>query len=163
MTVGPDVGVDPCRDLLRRQLRSAEVENGMAAGMWRVVELAWPVLYVSVAVGESGELGLRLALDGYPVQAPAGQPWDLTRACLLTVEQWPTSGRSPEVFRPDWSPHNGYGPYLACDRAGLTTHPDWASTYPDRAWHRTRSIGFYLQQMHRELEFATLPPPGGAG
>jgi hypothetical protein len=58
------------------------------------------------------------------------------------VARWPISGRNPEVFRPDWSPGNNNAPYLACDRTGLATHPNWTAERPERAWNATRTIAF---------------------
>jgi hypothetical protein len=162
MTIVSEPGVDPCLDRLRRHPQDADVENGIAAGFWRVVGLAWPILTVAITVGDDAEMGMRLAVDDYPVKAPAGQPWDLTAAAPLPVARWPISGRNPDVFRPDWSPQNNNGPYLACDRAGISTHPNWAAEHPERAWNATRTIGFaYLRELHRELASAKLPPTGG--
>lgn len=157
MTLVPEPGVDPCLDRLRRHLRSAEVDNGVAAGLWRIIDLSWPVLTVAVTVGRAAEVAVRLAVDSYPGRAPAGQLWDLTTDAPLPVQRWPITGRSPETFRPDWSPDNSNAPYLACDRTGLSTHPHWTSERPERAWNPNRSIAFYLRELHRELELATLP------
>jgi hypothetical protein len=44
---------------------------------------------------------MRLDVNGYPLQAPAGQPWNLTMDTPLPVAEWPVSGQNPEVFRPD--------------------------------------------------------------
>jgi hypothetical protein len=161
MTTAPDPGGDPCLNRLRRDLGAADVEAGVASGLWRIVALTWPVLTVAVRLDTGDEVGLRLAVDDYPVSAPAGQPWDLHADALLPVARWPVSGRPLEVFRPDWSPNNGNAPYLACDRIGLATHPNWASEHPNRAWNPTRTVGFYLREIHHELAAARLPDASG--
>jgi len=153
-------GVDPCQSRLRRDLQSAQVEAGVDAGFWRIVEMAWPVLTVAITVGDGAEAGMRLDVEDYPLAAPAGRPWDLAGNTLLPVDRWPITGRNPEVFRPDWSPGNGNAPYLPCDRVGLATHPNWATEHPERAWSRSRTIGFYLQELHRALSGARLPSVG---
>jgi hypothetical protein len=161
MTVVSEPGTDPCLTRLRRDLAAADVEGGVAAGLWRIVELAWPMLVVAIRVGDGGEVGVRLAVDDYPQAAPSGQPWDLDTNAALPVERWPVSG-GLEVFRRDWSPQNGNAPYLPCDRIGLATHGHWATQHPNRAWNPTRRISFYFQQLHHELRAARLPAPGGS-
>jgi hypothetical protein len=131
--------------------------------MWRIVAVDFPEVTVAVTLGNGEELGLRLAVDSYPLQAPAGQPWDLDDDVPLPQDCWPTSGRAPEVFRTDWSSDNGNGPYLACDRVALASHGAWPADNPDRCWDHTRTIGFYLVELHRELGDARFPKQGGAG
>jgi hypothetical protein len=160
MSVVSEPGGDPCLRRLCLHLQAADVESGVAAGLWRIVDLTWPVLTVAITVGDGGQLGIRLAVDDYPVKAPAGQPWDLDTDAPLPVGRWPVTGRNPEVFRPDWSPGNGNAPYLACDRTGLATHAQWAIQYPERAWNPNRTIGFYLRELHRELAPAKSPAAG---
>jgi hypothetical protein len=150
-------GSDPSLSRLRRHLDAADVEGGIAAGFWRIIDLAWPVLTVAVEVWGGDEVGVRLGVDGYPFQAPAGQPWDLESDAPLPVSRWPAAGRGLEVFRPDWSVGNQNAPYLACDRVGLSTHPGWATEHPDRAWNPTRTIGFYLRELHKALAAARIP------
>lgn len=149
-------GLDPSEARLRRDLAAASVEAGVAAGYWNIIGLNWPILTITITLGDGMPIGMRLAVDGYPLSAPAGQPWDLETDAALPVHRWPVSGRTPQVFRPDWSPDNANGPYLACDRAALA-HNNWAANYPDRAWNPTRTIVFYLQELHRELADAHMP------
>jgi hypothetical protein len=162
MTLVSEPGTDPCLQRLRRHLQTADVEAGVAAGLWRIIELSWPNLTVSITIGDGSEPGVRILVDDYPIKAPAGRPWDLVADAPLPVNRWPISGRNPEVFRPDWSPANQNAPYLACDRTGLATHGDWATRHPERAWNPTRTIGFYLSELHRELAAAYLPRAGDA-
>lgn len=160
MTTAAEPGVDPCKVRLLQDLQDPAVDAGIDAGLWRIVGLAWPTLTVAITVAGGEELGMCLDLQDYPAAAPAGRPWDLAAGALLPVNRWPVTGRSPEVFRQDWSPSNGNAPYLPCDRIGLGTHPNWAAEQPERAWDRSRTIVFYLEELHRMLCGARMPPGG---
>jgi hypothetical protein len=153
-------GIDPALLRLKQDLASGDFESGAGAGYWRLIELCWPQLTMAVAAGDGNELGLRITVDGYPRVAPGGQPWDLQRDQPLPTNRWPADGSLPQVFRQDWSPSNGNAPYLACDRTGLASHPNWASEHPERAWHPGRTITFYLTEIHRGLSGTTLPTAG---
>lgn len=153
---------DPSRRRLEHDLALDEFDSGVSAGMWRVVSLDWPELVVAITAGDGNEVGMRLNLDGYPAAAPAGRPWDLKHFALLAPELWPVSILAVATFRQDWSVGNGGAPYLACDRVALSGHPDWATAHPDRAWNPGRTITFYLREMHRELQCASVPQPGVA-
>jgi hypothetical protein len=153
----PEPAVDPCQTRLERDLASDRFDSGVDAGAWRLIAADWPYLTVAVTAGDGHELGMRLLADGYPGVAPAGQPWDLDKDVPLPVSRWPTGGSTTMVFRHDWSVGNDNAPYLACDRVGLATHPEWATQHPDRAWNPRRTIDFYLDQIHHELQAATLP------
>jgi hypothetical protein len=148
---------DPGRRRLERDLASEDFDIGTSAGMWRVVSMDWPELVVAITAGDGREVGMRLDVDGYPTAAPAGQPWDLDRGALLDSEFWPVSSLAVGTFRKDWSVANGGAPYVACDRIALNGHPDWPNAHPDRAWNPGRSIAFYLHEMHRELQCASVP------
>ncbi|WP_146060517.1 hypothetical protein [Amycolatopsis sp. CA-128772] len=152
----PGAGASPNELRLTRDLASNRFESGVAAGSWRVVAFDWPHLTVAITAGDGNELSMRLLVDGYPGQAPAGQPWDLATDSPLPASRWPTGGMTSMVFRTDWSPANGNAPYLACDRVALATHA-WATQHPERAWNSSRSIEFYLEQVYHELAAATIP------
>ncbi|MET7971254.1 hypothetical protein [Micromonospora sp. NPDC005305] len=162
MSTTSEPGGDPNLRRLRRHLLAADVEAGAAAGSWRIVDLNWPILLVAIAIDDDAELGMRLDVQDYPVRAPAGQPWNLATNMPLATADWPVSGQNPEVFRHDWSPGNNNGPYLACDQAGIASHPNWALERPERCWNPTRTIGFYLRELHRELAYARMPTHRGA-
>lgn len=147
---------DPCRRRFEDDLLGADVAAGLAAGLWRITGYAWPHVQVAFTAGDGNEFGMRLLVDGYPALAPAGQPWDLKANTLLPVDRWPVGGTAPQIFRKDWSVANSYAPYMACDRIALNGHP-WATANPDRAWNPTRTLAFYLQQVHHELRAATIP------
>ncbi|MEO3810788.1 hypothetical protein ABGB17_17450 [Sphaerisporangium sp. B11E5] len=142
---------------LECDLASAEFDSGVDAGLWRLVRLDWPTLVVAIVAGDDRELGMHLNVEGYPATAPAGQPWDLDKNAPLPTDRWPTGGTAELVFRRDWSSSQGNAPYLACDRQGLLTHGNWMAERSDRAWNPTRTITFYLTEIHRELRNASLP------
>lgn len=147
----------PAERRLHADLEAHDFQAGVAAGMWKLVAVEWPTATFAVSTGKGAQLGMQLNVDDYPVQAPAGQPWDLVGKGPLPVGKWPTGGTAVLTFRPDWSPGNGNAPYLAADRVGLATHPDWSTQHPERAWNPTRTISFYLAEIHRDLRAAELP------
>jgi len=155
-------GADPGRLRLERDLVSGDFESGAGAGLWRLISLNWPHLMVAITAGDGNQLGMRILVDGYPRIAPAGQPWDFHRDQPLPVTRWPADGSAPQVFRPDWSPSNGNAPYMACDRVALGSHQNWAAEHPGRAWDPSRTITFYVREIHHELRGATLPQDGSA-
>jgi hypothetical protein len=55
-----------------RRSRTESPPGSGASSTWP--GLAWPTLTVAITTGDDAELGMRLAVDGYPVKAPAGQP-----------------------------------------------------------------------------------------
>ncbi|MBF8184930.1 hypothetical protein ITP53_04080 [Nonomuraea sp. K274] len=152
-------GIDPSSQRLDLDLASNEFENGVDAGLWRLVTLDWPHLLVAITAGDGHALGMKILVDGYPRLPPSGQPWDLEQGAPLPVEQWPTGGTAAQIFRTDWSVGNQNAPYMACDRQGLATHTNWAAEHPSRAWNPSRTITFYLQQISLELQDAVLPQP----
>lgn len=152
--------VDPARLRLERDLANGDFAAGVDAGLWRLVEVAWPSIDVAITAGDGNELTMRIQVDDYPRLAPAGRPWDLDADAPLGYHRWPTGGHAPQVFRPDWSKDNHDAPYMACDRTGLATHPGWATSHPERSWNPTRTIAFYVAEIWRELRGATMPKPG---
>lgn len=149
--------VSPNESQLRADLIGEAFLAGVRAGRWRSPRLDWPVLFIEIAVGDLAFLAMRLSVDGYPLRAPQGQPWDPDAAAALAPALWPRGGNADRVFRADWSPSNENAPYLACDRIGLATHPNWASDHPERSWNASRSIDFYLAEVATELADADLP------
>jgi hypothetical protein len=153
----PDGEISPGEVRLRAGLAGEAFAAGLQAGKWRSPVLEWPVLKIDVAVGDDEFVRMRLLVDDYPARAPSGQLWDDATDSPLPAEQWPTGGTAGKVFRTDWSPSNQNAPYLPCDRAGLSTHPEWATALPERAWNASRSIDFYLDEIYGELTDAYLP------
>ena len=155
-------GADPIQIRFERDLRSAGVETGVDAGQWRVIAFTWPTLTVAISLGNDIEVGMQLDVEDYPVEAPAGRAWDLEADTPLPSAQWPMTGGALEVFRTEgWNDAHLGAPYLGCDRRALKGHPNWPIEHPDRCWNPTRTIVFYLQELHRELA-GTRPRTGGA-
>lgn len=148
--------MNPNERRLRADLDSTAFQAGVAANNWEVVSLNWPELTVRVAA-KSGHLAVRIDLEGYPAVAPLGLTWDLDTDAPLSQELWPPNVGAQQTFKPGWYSPSINAIYLACDRAALTVHPDWAATYPQRAWNPSRDITFYLSELHRELAATTMP------
>lgn len=142
---------------LRADLEGPDFQVGLDAGMWDLVELTWPKAVFTIAAGDVGKLVMRLDLEGYPAVAPAGRPWDVDAKAALPITRWPTGAEAEATFRRDWSPSNGDAPYLATDRVGLATHPSWLTDLPERAWNPSRTVAFYLAEIHRNLRASKVP------
>lgn len=149
--------VSPSEVQLCADLAGEAFLAGVRSGRWRNLVLAWPLLYVEIAVGDFDFMTMRLQVDGYPLRAPQGQPWDPDLAAPLAHTRWPRGGNAERVFRSDWSLGNQDAPYLACDRIALSTHANWATDHPERSWNASRSIGFYLAEVATELADSILP------
>jgi hypothetical protein len=152
--------IDPIDRLLRADLGQPRLLAASDDGRFGIHSYQFPIVLGWVALGV-GRLGLRLDCVDYPTQAPAGSPWDLSANTALAPEHWPIGARAEMVFRKDWSPTNGNAPYLACDRIGLKTHPDWSQAMGSRAWTSTKTLADYLEQVYEALVGATLPNQAG--
>lgn len=140
----------PDEVVLRKDLVSAGFLSGEDRGRWRLVELRFPVLLVSVKAKDEREFTLRLDCTGYPQSAPTGTVWDVARNAQLATHLWPRGGRVSEVFRPDWL--GGQALYLPCDRASMAGHPNWVSQYPSLVWKPEDGIAQYLHVVHELLQ-----------
>jgi hypothetical protein len=155
----PETSTDPSEAQLLRDLRSSEFWVGVDMKQWRIAAYDWPHLVLGLTAGDGNELAMRLNCQDYPRLAPAGRPWDIATCAPLAHDRWPIGGHAPQIFRHDWSHDNNDAPYMACDRTGLATHPDWATVHPQRAWNPTRTIAFYAAEISLELRGAELPQP----
>ena len=116
------IGTMGC-ERLREDLLAADVENGVAAGSWRVIDLSWPILTVAIAVGDETELGMRLDVQGYPLQAPAGQPWNLATNTPLPMTMPRLS--VPLASRQHWSSMTTLSPMaILCGWRSVTLAPN---------------------------------------
>ncbi|GAB3039689.1 hypothetical protein GCM10027052_20060 [Parafrigoribacterium mesophilum] len=141
---------------LRRDLASPAFDDGVAAGHWRLIDLTWPTLTVAVSAG-TGELVIKIDTDGYPAVPPYGITWDLGRNAPLDARRWPRGSGAEQTYKAGWYEPSVNAIYLACDRAALRVHPEWATSYPERTWNPSRTITFYLGELHRDLAVATIP------
>lgn len=149
---------DPFRVRLERDLRAPAFTDGIEQGRWRLRLLTWPTGLFSVTAGDGREFGIRVAFDGYPNRPPAGTPWHLAEDRPAALQDLPMGQRAERVFRSAWSQQSGLTPYMATERAIITEgHPDWVARYPTRAWTAERTVAFYLEELHRELQTCTIP------
>lgn len=149
---------DPSLLAVREDLESAAFQDGVVHGRWRVVRFEWPFLVVAIRAGGGGELGMRVELSGYPTAAPAGMPWDLEQDIALAADRLPEGPAAAVVFRSGWSQANGHTPYMASERLTVQgDHLPWAAQHPTRAWNPSRTLEFYVAELHKELRSCTMP------
>lgn len=78
--------------LLRKHLRNEKFQCGVAQQLWRLIQLEWPYVVVSVhstIEREGCEIGLRLNLEKYPLAPPLVQLWDLESQTAIEAPRWP--------------------------------------------------------------------------
>ncbi|MCX7523421.1 hypothetical protein OSC27_14190 [Microbacterium sp. STN6] len=150
--------VDPARAAIEEDLQSVPFLDGVEKRYWRVVRVDFPMLLVAVTTGDGRELGMRLDVSGYPTDAPAGTPWNIGTNEPLELAALPSGSAAQTVFRSEWSRINGWTPYMATERLLIQgDHPQWGSQHPERAWNPSRTITFYLSELHKELRSCTMP------
>lgn len=127
---------------------------GVAAGQWRLVSVAWPLVLVAVAAaertGSPSEFVIRFELTGYPHTAPTGSLWDVDADVSLPAERRP-KGERGQLFRIDAWTGGATAMYAPWDRVALQSHPDWAQKYPHDAWNPTRDLSFILAKVREVL------------
>jgi len=149
---------DPARVAIEEDMQSVPVLDGVENRYWRVVSLNFPILIVAITAGNGREFGMRVDVTGYPTAAPAGTPWHIDGNRPLTQAELPAGPSAETVFRSHWSSINGWTPYMASERVLIQgDHATWASQHPDRSWNPTRTIAFYLTELHKELRSCTIP------
>jgi hypothetical protein len=145
----------PDERALLEHLRGGRFIAGVAAGRWRLISVAWPVMLVAVSAaaraGSPSEFVLRLELTGYPHAAPTGGLWDRANESSLPAEQRPKGVRAAQLFRTDGWIGGATAMYAPWDRVGLQAHPDWAQVHRLRAWSPARDLSFLLANVHEVL------------
>jgi len=150
--------LDPAWVAIEEDLQAVPVLDGVENGYWRVVSLTFPTLIVAITAGDGRVFGMRVDLTGYPTVAPAGTPWHLDVNRPLTQMELPAGPSAEVVFRSHWSSINGWTPYMASERVLIQgDHATWAPQHPERSWNPTRTIAFYLTELHKELRSCTVP------
>ncbi len=143
----------PDERIFRYHLGCVAFVAGESAGRWRLVSVDWPHAVIAIAAAlrpdALDEVVLRFELTNYPNGAPTGMPWDIDRGQQLDHRRYPKGEVVGPVFRTDWE--NGRALYTAYDRVALQSHSDWVSRYPRSAWNPSRTIVFYLNQVHAIL------------
>ncbi|NTH81494.1 hypothetical protein G6K97_30590 [Agrobacterium rhizogenes] len=146
-----NVVLPPDRLLLERDVAAPDFRSGQFDGKWKLVELSWPYVTITVSAPTRGtaptQFGFRFECSGYPQIPVTARPWDVDVGKPLAADNWPT-GRShvAAVFRPEW--RNGECLYLPCDRYSIEGHEGWRTEHPSRLWNPKRGIIGYLEQIY---------------
>lgn len=145
--------VDVVLERVQDDLLDPSFVDGVVHGRWRIVDFSWPFLTVGIAAGLGGEFGMRINLEDFPAQAPAGIPWILSSNRPAALSELPSGGIAEQVFRSGWSQAHQLTPYMASERVVTMVgeHPEWIQAYPSRAWNAGRKLAFYLQELSFEL------------
>jgi hypothetical protein len=132
---------------------------GQTEGRWRLVEMAWPFVFIGVTAKDGREYILRFNCAGYPQAAPTAGPWDQKTNVILAFDSWPRGqgGRVSAVFRTDWK--NGAALYLPCDRESIAGHENWRHEMPSKIWRPADGIVQYLELVHELLQSCDYVPP----
>lgn len=136
------------RNAVDADLASARFRAGVMRGHWRQASYDFPILIVAVAAvepdGKPGEYFFRFELTGFPGALPEVKIWDVEANALLAKDKRPKgSGRILKAFQ-SWGSESVYRPW---DRHAAG-HNNFASTYPDLAWHPKRDLTFILEDIH---------------
>ena len=152
----------PDEKALRADLAKAPFRAGAADGRWRLIEIAWPHVFIAVTAKDGREYVLRFNASGFPASPPTAGPWDMTRNAVLAFDLWPRSkgGRLGAVFNLNWK--GGTALYLPCDRESIAGHDNWRNELPSKIWQPATGINQYLELVHELLNCADYCPPVGA-
>ena len=148
----------PDENALRADIAKAAFRAGAAEGRWRLIDIAWPYILISVTQ-DAREYVLLFNCAGFPVSPPTAGPWDRERGAQLAVDLWPRSrgGRVGAVFRSDWK--GGSALYLPCDRESIAGHDNWRTQMPSKIWKPAAGLIQYLELVHELLNCADYAPP----
>jgi hypothetical protein len=146
--------ISPSERLVRGHLAGGRFQMGVDRGEWRIVEdRPWPHLLIAVSAAPRGsapnEFVLLFDLTDYPTRAPTATPWDLEREAKLEEARRPKGYRVGMAFRMNWE--GGRALYVPYDRVALESHPDWKTQFPTLVWTPTKTINFYLRNVHELL------------
>jgi hypothetical protein len=152
----------PDERALRGDVAKAVYRLAEAEGRWRIVNIAWPHVFVSVTAKDGVAHDLRLNCAGYPQSPPTGGPWDVERNTILAFDRWPrgSGGRMSAVFRTDWK--DGSALYLPCDRQSITGHENWCHETPSKIWRPALGLAQYLELVHELLHCRDYSPAARA-
>lgn len=139
---------------LAAHINSVAFQAGVEEGRWSILLNNFPTLVVRV-VGQdfSGavttSMDFQLLCDGFPVQPPFVQRWDLA------------AGRRPPPLGPnegppgvvdalkEWPHQNvAYGGIYRAWQRYAALHNNWAQLRPDEAWRRDRNLSFIMEKLY---------------
>lgn len=143
----PDMSPDEAQ--FRDDLDAPAFLTGKSQGLWRVVRICWPHVYVEILSIGNQKYTARFECDGYP-SAPTALLWDPeqncpsipdTTHCTKKMQQLCTSLQAPDkqCF------------YLPCERR-WEGHGNWSSQHPDQQWNPERGIASYLEVLRDALD-----------
>jgi hypothetical protein len=152
----------PDEQALRADVAKAAFRAGAADKRWRLINIAWPHVFIAVTAKDAREYVLRFDCAGFPASPPTGGPWDRTRNTVLEPDLWPRSrgGRLGAVFNPNWK--NGTALYLPCDRESIAGHDHWRTQMPSKIWRPSAGLVQYLELVHELLHCRDYAPPARA-
>lgn len=144
-----DESMSPDERVFRAHLERPAFRAGVGRGRWRLVDIAWPTVFIAIAAAPRdsapNEFLLRFDLSNYPTAAPTAGLWDTATGAVLAADQRPKGHRQTLAFRSDWQ--NGEALYLPCDRRAIDGHAAWATQAPWAAWAADSDITMYLAQV----------------
>lgn len=134
-------------DALKGDIAAPRFRSGEDRNRWRLRDIRWPYLYVTVFARDGRGFLVRLNCAGYPANPPTGTFWDFDNDRILPFPSWPKgTGRVTASLRTDWQ--NGAALYIPCDRVSINGHDNWRSVYPSMIWNPKRGITQYLEIVH---------------
>jgi len=141
------VNQGPDETVFRVHIRQGAFLSGERRGRWQLVEIAWPLVLISVRAAQRDkapdEYTFRFDCANYPASSPTARPWDREKSVPLDPGGWPAgSGRVAAAFNPGWN--GGQALYLPCDRLALPGHSDWLTQHRSLLWSPVGDITQYL-------------------
>jgi hypothetical protein len=141
----------PDEKALRADVTKPAFRAGVADQRWRLIDIAWPHVFIGVTAKDGREYVLRFDCTGFPASPPTAGPWDIERNAVLAPDLWPQSrgGRLGAVFNPRWK--GGTALYLPCDREAIAGHDQWRTLMPSKLWRPSAGLVQYLELVHELL------------
>jgi hypothetical protein len=141
------VTADPCAKRVGEDLAEPDLVAGVAAGCWRILRNAFPILdFVITATepnGDKSEYGFRAELSNYPAQAPMVRIWDHASNGPLAPNKRPKGGPRVQKSFQHWTSDTVYRPW---DR--VTGPHVGAANTPHLAWRPERHLLFIFEDLH---------------
>jgi hypothetical protein len=151
--------MDPDEKALRADVAKPAFRVGAVDKRWRLIDIAWPHVFIGVVAKDGWEYVLRFNCTGFPASPPTAGPWDMERNGVLPPTLWPKSrgGRLGAVFNPGWK--GGTALYLPCDRESIAGHGQWLTQMPSKIWRPSAGLVQYLELVHELLHCRDYAPP----
>ncbi len=149
----------PDEKALRSDLATPAFHAGAADRRWRLIDIAWPHVFIAIMAKDAREYVLRFDCTGFPASPPTAGPWDMARNTVLAAALWPQSrgARLGSVFNPNWK--GGTALYLPCDRESIAGHDQWRTQMPSKIWRPSAGLIQYLELVYELLHCRDYTPP----